>query len=138
MKDVRAKLTDKNWEDLAAKHKLEIKTVDEHKREQYLSVIGESKAVDELAFSLPLKQASDPIAFENGYAVMRVLERKEGTKDDFAKVKDTEMTNLLETKKNKFLQAYLAGLRTEKGVKVNYQAFLQVNQDILSRFEGEK
>jgi peptidyl-prolyl cis-trans isomerase D len=138
MKEVRAKLTDKNWEDLAAKYKLEVKTVDEHKREQYLSIIGESKAVDDLAFTLPLKQASEPVDFETGYAIMRVLERKEGTKEEFAKEKETETVNLLDLKKNKFLQSYLAKLRTEKGVKVNYSQFLQVTQDILSRYEAEK
>jgi hypothetical protein len=69
---------------------------------------------------------------------MRVLERKEGTKEEFAKEKETETVNLLDLKKNKFLQSYLAKLRTEKGVKVNYSQFLQVTQDILSRYEAEK
>ena len=138
IKEVRSKLTDKNWEDLAAKYKLEIKTVDEHKREQYLSVIGENRTVDDLAFSLPLKQVSEPIVFETGYALLRVLDRKVGTKEDFAKEKDAETAAFLDQKKNKFLQAYLARRRTEKGVKVNYEQFLQVSQDILSRYDAEK
>jgi peptidyl-prolyl cis-trans isomerase D len=138
IKEVRAKLTDKNWEDMAQKYKLEFKTVNEHKKEQYLSVIGESKDIDSLAFSLPLKQLSEPVEFSNGYALVRVLERKEATKEDFEKEKDAEKNNLLEAKKNKFLQSYLAKIRTDKGVKINYDLFLKVTSEILSRYETEK
>jgi len=138
IKEARAKLTDKNWEDIAQKYKLEIKTVDEHKKEQYIGIIGENKDVDALAFSLPLKEVSEPITFENGYALIRVLDRKEATKADFEKDKTTETTNFLETKKNKFLQSYIAKLRTEKGAKVNYDLYLQITQDILARYETEK
>jgi len=138
IKEARAKLTDKNWEDIAQKYKLEIKTVDEHKKEQYIGIIGENKEVDALAFSLPLKQVSEPIAFENGYALIRVLDRKEAAKADFEKDKETEKNTLLESKKNKFLQSYVAKLRTDIGVKVKYDLYLQINQEILSRFETEK
>ena len=44
------------------------------------------------------------------------------------------MDNLLADKSNKFLASYLAKLREEKGAKVNYNVFLQVQSDILSRF----
>ena len=138
IKEARAKLTDKNWEDIAQKYKLEIKTVDEHKKEQYIGIIGENKEVDALAFSLPLKQVSEPIAFENGYALIRVLDRKEAAKADFEKDKETEKNTLLESKKNKFLQSYVAKLRTDIGVKVKYDLYLQINQEVLSRFETEK
>jgi len=138
LKSVKAKLSDKNWEDLATKNKLDIKTVDEHKREQYISVIGESKDADALAFTLPLKKPSEPFAFETGYALLRVLDRKEGIKDEFEKTKETETGQVLGLKKNKFLQAYLAKLRTDKGVKIKYDQFLQITQDILSRFDTTK
>jgi peptidyl-prolyl cis-trans isomerase D len=137
IKEIRAKLTDKNWEDIAQKYKAEIKTVDEHKKEQYIGVIGENKEIDALAFSLPLKQISEPVAFEGGYAIVRVLDRKEAKKDEFEKDKETETATILEQKKNKFLQAYLAKIRTEKNLKVKYDAFLQSTQDVLSRY-GEK
>lgn len=135
IQEVRAKLTDKNWEDLAAQYKLELKTVDDHKKEQYLGIIGESAEVDKLAFSLPFKEMSGPVGFQDGYALLRVLDRKQATKEDFEKDKATETNTLLEQKKNKFLQAYLAKLRTEKDVKIRYDAFLKVTQDVLSRYE---
>jgi len=136
--EARAKLTAKNWEDIAQKYKLEIKTVDAHQKEQFIGIIGENKEVDTLAFSLPLNQVSEPVAFENGYALIRVLDRKEAVKADFDKEKETETSTFLETKKNKFLQAYLAKLRTEKGIKIKYDQFLQITSDVLSRYETEK
>ncbi|MBM3293310.1 MAG: hypothetical protein FJY82_02170 [Candidatus Aminicenantes bacterium] len=136
--EARAKLTDKNWEDVAAKYKLELKTVDDHKREQYLGLIGENKEIDSLAFSLPLKAVSDPVAFGAGYALIRVLDRKEGTEEEFAAEKEAETASLLDLKKNRFLQAYLAKRRVEKNVKVDYRPFLAVTQDILSRYETSR
>ncbi|MCX6559952.1 MAG: SurA N-terminal domain-containing protein [Candidatus Aminicenantes bacterium] len=135
IKEIRAKLNDKNWEDVAAAAKLEVKTVAEHKKEQYLSVIGESPETDNLAFSLPLKEISQPIDFKTGYAVMRVLARTEAVKEEFEKTKATETASLLEQKKNKFLQAYLAKLRGEKDIKIRYDAFLKASQDVLARYE---
>jgi peptidyl-prolyl cis-trans isomerase D len=138
IKEVRANLTDKNWEDIAQKYKLEYKTVNEHKKEQYIGVIGENPEIDRLAFSLPFKQVSDPVEFENGFAVVRVLDRKQADKAEFEKEKETQTGSLLETKKTKFLQSYLTKLRNEKGVKIKYNLFLQTTNDILSRYETEK
>ncbi len=138
LNEVKARLTDKNWEDLAAKNKLEVKMVESHKREQYIAVVGESKEADNLAFTLPLKQISEPFAFETGYALLRVLERTEANREEFEKVKETETTQVLDQKKNKFLQAYLAKRKEEKGIKINYDQFLQLTQDILSRYDTEK
>ncbi len=132
---IRARLTDKNWEDVAAANKLEVKTVAEHKKEQYVSVVGESSELDRLAFSLPLREISTPIDFTTGYAVMRVLERTEASREEFETIKATETANILEQKKNKFLQAYLAKLRGETDIKIRYDAFLKVTQDVLARYE---
>jgi peptidyl-prolyl cis-trans isomerase D len=131
----RAQVEGKNWEETAAKLGLEFKSVAEHKKEQYLGVIGESPEIDRLAFSLPLGQTSEPVQFATGYALVRVLERKEASREEFEKNKQTELTNFLEAKKNRFLQAYIDKLRAERNVKVNYNLFMQVNNDILSRYE---
>ncbi len=135
VQDARAQLDGKNWEEMATKLGLEYKSVAEHKREQYLGVIGESPEIDRLSFSLPLHQTSDPIEFTAGYVLLRVLERKEVDREEFEKNKPTELTTYLEAKKNKFLQAYVSKLREEKEVKINYNLFMQINNDILSRFE---
>jgi peptidyl-prolyl cis-trans isomerase D len=138
IKEVRAKLTEKNWEDIAQKYKLEYKVVDDHKKEQYLGVIGESAEVDKLAFSLPLKQLSEPVDFTTGIALLRVLDRKEAVRADFDKEKDTQTKTLVEQKRNQYLQAYLAKLRADKDVKVRYDLFLQATQDVLNKYDTNK
>ena len=87
-----------------------------------------------LVFSLPIKQASDAVPVDEGYALVRVLERKEATREEFEKVKTTERDTLLGEKKNKFLQSYMAMAREEKKVKVNAEAFQRLSQDVLSRY----
>ncbi len=141
IEELRAKLGDKKfadkWDEAAKAVGLEYKSVEEHKREQYLSPIGESAEVDRLAFSLPVKETSQPVAVDSGYLVMRVLDRKLATREEFDKVKDTERTTLLETKRNEMLQSYLAQARDRMKIEVNYQKYLDVNQEILSRYSGE-
>ena len=135
LQDVRAKMTPKtSWEDVAKKNGLEIKTLDAHKRGEYMGTIGENADIDQLAFSLPLNEVSEPVEFANGSALLRVLSRKEVTRADFAKEQSKEMDTLLADEGNKVLTSYLAKARDEKGVKINYKTFLQVQSDILSRF----
>ena len=138
IKQVRAELEkEKSLESLAEKYKLEYKTAKEHKRDQYLSVVGENEEVDRITFSSPIGQPSDPIEFQDGYALVRVLDRKEVTQEEFEKNKEEERESLLQEKKNKFLQSYLYKLRNDKGVKIKYDLFLKINQDVLSRFQAE-
>ncbi len=138
IQEARTKLEGKKWEEMASELGLEYKSINEHKREQYLGVIGESPEIDRLSFALPINQTSEPIEFATGYALLRVLERKEVDHEEFEKNKQTELANYLEAKKNKFLQAIINKLREEKEVKINYNLFMQINNDILSRFETQE
>lgn len=137
MKEIKTQYNGISLEKLAEKNNLEYKTIEEHKREQYISVVAENPEFDKLAFTLPLEELSEPIEFEGGYTLIRVLERNEVTNEDFEKNIDTEKNNFLETKKNIFFQSYLSKLREEKGVKIKYDLFLKINSDILSRFERD-
>jgi len=74
----------------------------------------------------------------DGYAVFRVLSRTEVTREDFDKVKDTEKETLLEQRKNEFLQSYLAGVREQKKIRINYELFQRLTTDVLSRYGGEE
>ena len=138
LQTVKQELGKKSLEELAEDYSLEYKTVEEHKRGQYLGIIGENREMDELAFSLPLDEASGPVEFESGYALLRVLDRKEVTREEFEEVKQTEKENFLESKKNRFFSSYLAKLQEDKEVKIRYDLFLKTNQDVLSRFGGEE
>ncbi len=126
-----------DWNLEASKSQLEYRTVEAHKREQYLSLIGERPEVDSLVFSLPIKETSEPVSAENGFAIFRVLERTEITREDFEKTRESEKASVLEEKKNRFLQSYIVKAREEKKVRINYDLFLRLNSEILSRFSGE-
>ncbi len=138
MRKVKAELKTTNLEALAQKYGLEYKTANEHKREQYLSIVGENPEIDQLAFSLPLGGSSDPIEFETGYVLIKVQDRKEVTQEDLEKVKETEKESLLEAKRNKFFLSYITKLREEYGVKIEHDLFLKISSDVLSRYEGEE
>jgi peptidyl-prolyl cis-trans isomerase D len=133
LRGIRTSLKD-DWSAEGPKLKLEYQFVEAHKKEQYLTLVGESPEADRLVFGLPLKQASEPLEVDAGYAVFRVLEKKEVSREEFDKIKTTERSTLLEQEKNKFLQSYMAKAREEKKVRVNYDTFLRLNNDVLSRF----
>jgi peptidyl-prolyl cis-trans isomerase D len=133
LREARASLKS-DWNAEASKLKLEYKLVEAHKKEQYLSLVGEKPEVDRLVFSLPLKETSEPLAVDEGFAIFRVLERKEVAREEFEKTRATERDTLLEQKKNNFLQSYILKARAEKKLKINYDAVLRLNNDVLSRY----
>jgi peptidyl-prolyl cis-trans isomerase D len=133
LRETRASLTD-DWSGAAAKLQVEYKFVEAHKKEQYLSLVGDRPEIDNLLFTLPLKQVSDPLAVDEGYALFRVLERTEAKREEFEKVKAAERDTLLEEKKNKFLQSYLAMARETKNVRINAEAYQRLTEDVLARY----
>lgn len=124
-----------DWSAEAGRLKLEYKFVEAHKREQYLSLVGQRPEVDSLLFSLPIKGPSEPVPVDEGFAVFRVLERKESTREEFEKARSTERETLLEEKRNRFLQSYLARAREDKGVRINNEAYFRITSDILARYQ---
>jgi parvulin-like peptidyl-prolyl isomerase len=135
MTTARDRLAREDIDKLAEQFEMEYKTAEEHKRGQYLYVIGENEEIDRLAFSLPYNQASDPVEFDKGYALIRIIDRKEVTREDFEGKRDAETEKLLDEKKNQFFQSYLYKVRQDLGVRIRYDTFLKINSDILSRFE---
>ncbi|MBP1658998.1 MAG: ppiD, partial [Candidatus Aminicenantes bacterium] len=133
LREVRASLKD-DWAGEAPKVKLEYKFVEAHKKEQYLSLVGGRPEVDSLVFGLPLKQPSEPVAVDEGYALFRVLERKEATREEFEKVKAAERDTLLGQKQNQFLASYMARAREDKKVEIDYQVLQRLTEDVLSRY----
>jgi peptidyl-prolyl cis-trans isomerase D len=137
MKQVKAELKRRNLEDLAEKYKLEYYTIEEHKREQYLSIIGQNSKVDQLAFSLSLQETSEPIEFEGGYAMIRLLDRKNISQEDFEKEKEKEIENLLEMKQNRFFHSYMIKLREEIGFDIKSDLYFKAISDVLSMYGGQ-
>ncbi|MGB9863897.1 MAG: SurA N-terminal domain-containing protein [Candidatus Saccharicenans sp.] len=123
----------KSWEDLAKANNLEYKSADTHKRGQYLGLIENTEKMDQVIFSLPVNQVSDPVDIGNGYAIVRVLERKEVSREDFEKVKKDEMAQALNQAQEMFLYSYLQKVREEKKVKINVDLYNKITEDVLGR-----
>jgi peptidyl-prolyl cis-trans isomerase D len=122
-----------NWEEFAKNNSLEYKRAEAHKRGQYLSLIDDTREVDRLSFSLPLNQTSEPFEVSDGYGVVRVLERKEVSREDFDKVQAEEMRNALNQAQEMFLFSYLQKVRQDMKIKVNYDLFMKTTDDLLGR-----
>ncbi len=134
IKKVQAEFGRRDFVELSEDFNLEYKTVEEHKRNQYIGLVGNNSDIDNLAFSLPLEQVSNPIAFDNGYTLVRVLDRKTVTKEDLEANKDAERETILEAEKNNFFQSYLTKMRENKGINIKYDLFFQISTEVISRY----
>jgi len=123
--------------EIAESDDIEYKSTQNHKREQYISLIGENPEIDTLAFSLPLKEMSEPVKIKGGAVLLRVLERKEVTKEEFDENFIQARNELLNTKQNKLFQSMYIKMREKIGVKINYDLFTRVNTEIMSRYQSE-
>jgi peptidyl-prolyl cis-trans isomerase D len=123
--------------EVAENNDFEHKTAQNHKRDQYLSLIGENSEIDRLAFSLPLNQLSEPVKINGGAVLLRVNERNEVTQEDFDENFEQTRSDLLNNKQNKLFQSIYLKMREDAGVKTNYELFSRINSEILSRYQSE-
>lgn len=117
--------------DLAAAAKasgIELKTSDLLPRDSALPEVGVSAAVDRIAFSLPIGEVSEPIATDTATVVIKVLERKEATKEEFATGKEQLREDLLNERRNRFFSAYM--------VKAKQRMAININREVLGRLIG--
>ncbi len=134
IKKVRAEFGRKDFVELSEDFNLEYKTLEEHKRNQYIGVVGNNSDIDNLAFSLPLEQVSDPIAFDNGYTIVRVLDRKTVTREDLEANKNAERETILEAEKDRFFQSYLTKMLEKSGVNIKDNLFFQISNEVISKY----
>jgi hypothetical protein len=88
-------------------------------RGQAVGELGDSAAVEEAVFGLPVKALSGPVRTARGYAVLRVLERKGFDPTAFAGQKASVESSLLEQKRSQLFQAFLSGARDRYVVERN-------------------
>jgi len=107
---------------------LEAKTTDLIARDAPIPDLGVAPAVEEKAFALPVGAVSDPIATDTGTAVIKVIEKKEVTPDEWTSAKDSFRTQLLTDRRNRFFSAYM--------VKAKQKMKIDVNRETLQRAIG--
>jgi peptidyl-prolyl cis-trans isomerase D len=127
--DVAAKLRSApDFEKAAKAAGLDAKTTDLIARDTPIPDLGAAPAVEDAAFKLPLGAVSDPIATDNGTAVIKVLEKKEVTPEEWTSSKDHFREELLSDRRNRFFSAYM--------VKAKQKMKIEVNRESLQRAIG--
>jgi peptidyl-prolyl cis-trans isomerase D len=84
--------------------------------------LGVAPAVDEAAFKLPVGAVSDPIPTDNGTAVIKVLEKKEVTPEEWASSRDRFREELLNERRGRFFSAFMSKAKQKMKIDVNREA----------------
>jgi peptidyl-prolyl cis-trans isomerase D len=121
--EIAAKLkTAPDFEKAAKAAGVEAKTTDLIAAGAPIPDLGVAPAVEEAAFKLPVGAVSDPIATDNGSAVIKVLEKKEVTPEEWASSKDRFREELLTDRRNRFFSAYMGKAKQKMKIDVNREA----------------
>jgi len=84
--------------------------------------LGVAPAVEDAAFKLPVGAVSDPIATDNGSAVIKVVEKKAVTTEEWNTSKDRFREELLTDRRNRFFSAYMGKAKQKMKIDVNREA----------------
>jgi len=107
----------------------EAKTTDLIAREAPIPDLGAAPAVEDAAFKLPVGAVSSAIATDSGTAVVKVLEKKEVTADEWSTAKDSFRNEQLAERRNRFFSAYM--VKAKQKMKIT-----PVNRESLQRVVG--
>jgi peptidyl-prolyl cis-trans isomerase D len=84
--------------------------------------LGAAPAVEDAAFKLAAGAVSDPIATDNGTAVIKVLEKKSVTPEEWTSSKDRFREELLTDRRNRFFSAYMVKAKQKMKIEVNRES----------------
>ncbi len=97
----------------------EAKTTDLIARDSPIPDLGVAPAVEDAAFTLAVGTVSDPIATDAGTAVIKVVEKKEVTSEEWTTAKDRFREELLNDRRNRFFSAYMSKAKLKMKIDVN-------------------
>jgi len=121
--EISAKLKSASDFEKAAKAAgLEAKTTDLITQDSPIPDLGNAPAVTDAAFRLSAGAVSDPIATDNGTAVVKVLEKKEVTTEEWTTGKDKFREELLTDRRNRFFSAYMLKAKQKMKIEVNRES----------------
>jgi peptidyl-prolyl cis-trans isomerase D len=98
---------------------LEAKTTELITRDSPIPDLGNAPAIEDAAFKLPVGAVSDAIATDTGSAVIKVLEKKETTPDEWKAAQERFRQELLADRRNRFFTAYMAKAKQKMKIEVN-------------------
>ncbi len=98
---------------------VEVKTTELIARDAPITDLGVAPAVDDAAFGMTAGAVSDPIATENGAAVIKLVEKQQTTPQDYSLAKDKFREELLADRRNRFFGAYMVKAKQRMKIEVN-------------------
>jgi hypothetical protein len=98
---------------------LEVKTTELVARDSAYPDVGISPEIDQAAFALPIGAVSEPIKAATGTAIIRVLEHKTPTPEEFNADKDRLKAELLNDQQGRFFSAYMVKAKQRMKIEVN-------------------
>src|SRR6267142_2028948 len=101
---------------------VEAKTTDLITQDAPIPDLGVAPAVSDTAFKLAAGGVSDPIATDNGTAVVKVLEKKEVMPAEWTSSKDRFREELLTERRNRFFSAYMVKAKQKMKIEVNRES----------------
>jgi peptidyl-prolyl cis-trans isomerase D len=101
---------------------VEAKTTDLIAQDAPIPDLGNAPAVTDAAFKLTAGSVSDPIATDNGTAVIKLLEKKEVTPEEWTSSKDRFREELLNDRRNRFFSAYMVKAKQKMKIEVNRES----------------
>ena len=101
---------------------VEAKTTELITQDSPIPDLGVAPAVEDAAFKLAVGAVSDPIATDNGTAVIKVVEKKEVTPEEWTSSKDRFREELLTDRRNRFFSAYMVKVKQKLKIEVNREA----------------
>jgi peptidyl-prolyl cis-trans isomerase D len=118
--DIAAKLkTAPDFEKAAKAAGVEAKTTELIARDAPIPELGAAPAVDDAAFKMTVGSTSEPIAVDNGAAVIKLVEKQEVSPSDYALARDKFREELLTDRRNRFFGAYMLKAKQRMDIKVN-------------------
>jgi len=121
--EVAAKLKGGSDFDKAAKAAgVDVKTTESITRDAPIPDLGNAPTVADAAFRLSAGSVSDPIATDNGAAVVKVVEKQETSPSDYALAKDKFRDEVLAERRSRFFGAYMVKAKQRMKIEVNREA----------------
>ncbi len=90
---------------------------------QPLGDLGTGLAIDQVAFSLPEGEISDPVRAADGWGILRVLERQGFDAEAFAQEKPRVVASLRQQMEGEAFQAYIGAARERYEIRQNPEAY---------------
>jgi len=125
--ELAAKLkTGSDFEKGAKAAGVEAKVTEFLTRDAPIPDLGNAPEVMDKAFALAEGAVSDPIATENGAAIIKVVEKEGITPEDVIAHKDEFREQILNDRRNRFFGAYLMKAKAKMKINVNREAIQRI------------